>query len=202
MLTSTKIKGAALFEKLKNVLGKRPRAPEPTSSTSPNAFLDGAYRLHKSEDVERFTALAIRAFPELSTRVTCFGADWLGRQFALDSARVVVGEQQVLLLEPGTGEMLQIPADYSSFHTDELVHEADTAVAYGFFHKWRSAGGLIPAYDQCVGYRRPLFLGGEDEVSNLELCDFELYWDISAQLLEQVRGLPRGTPITGMSIND
>lgn len=191
-----------MFEKLKNLLGKRPVAPELASSTSTKTFLDGAYRLHKSEDVERFTALAIGAFPELSSRITCFGADWLGRQFALDSTRVVGREQQVLLIEPGTGEMLQIPADYSSFHTDELVHEADTAAAYGFFQKWRSAGGLVPAYNQCIGYRRPLFLGGEDDVSNLELCDFDLYWDISAQLLEQVRGLPQGTPITGISIND
>lgn len=190
-----------MFEKLKNAFGKR-SAAEPDLSTSSETFLEGAYRLHMSKDVERFTALAIGAFPELSGRITCFGSDWLGRQFALDNARIVGGEQQVLLLEPGTGEMLQIPADYSSFHTAELVHEADAAVAYGFFKKWRSVGGLIPTYDQCVGYGTPLFLGGEDEVSNLELCNFDVYWEISAQLLKQVRGLPLGTPIRSISIND
>lgn len=190
-----------MFEKLKNVFGNRPASPEPVSQATARMFLDGAYRLHRSEDVHRFSALAIDAFPELSGRITCFGADWLGRQFALDSARVADGKQLVLLLEPGTGEALEIPANYSSFHTDELVHHADAAVANSFYRAWRLAGGLAPAYDQCVGYKIPLFLGGEDKVSNLELCTFETYWGMSTQLLAQVRRLPEGEPIGRVTID-
>lgn len=111
------------------------------------------------------------------------------------------GEQLVLLLEPGTGEALEVPANYSSFHTDELVHHADAAVANSFYRAWRLAGGLAPAYDQCVGYKIPLFLGGEDEVSNLELCTFETYWGLSTQLLAQVRRLPEREPIGRVTID-
>lgn len=191
-----------MFEKLKNAFGKRAASPEPASQITARTFLDGAYRLHRSEDVHWFTALAVDAFPEFSDRITCFGADWLGRQFALDSARVADGEPLVLLLEPGTGEVLEIPANYSSFHTDELVHHADAAVANSFYEAWRLAGGLAPAYAQCVGYKIPLFLGGEDEVLNLELCPFETYWGLSAQLLAQVRRLPKGERLGRVTIEN
>ncbi len=41
----------------------------------------------------------------------------------------------------------------------------------------------------------PLFLGGADEVGNLELSDMEVYWDMTSQLWEAVRDLPEGTKI-------
>ena len=81
----------------------------------------GAYRRHQREDVARYTSLAAAAFPEFQSRITCFGADWLGRQFALDQGRVVGGEPQVLMLEPGTGEVLEVPLSKRAFHDEELL---------------------------------------------------------------------------------
>jgi hypothetical protein len=150
-------------------------------------LLDGAYRLHREEDVDRFTALAVEAFPEFAGRITCFGADWLGRQLATDTGRLEKGRPGVLMLEPGTGEALEIPEDREGFHAQELAEHADAAVALSFFHDWRRSGGAAPAYDQCIGYRIPLYLGGADETSNLELSDFDVYWTLSAQLLEQLK---------------
>ncbi len=43
------------------------------------------------------------------------------RQFALDPAG------QVLLFEPGTAEVLEIPCGFERFHDEELVDEADAA---------------------------------------------------------------------------
>lgn len=150
-------------------------------------YLDGAYRQHRREDIARFTNLAIDAFPELAGRIECFGADWLGRQFAIDRLRVADGMPQVVMLEPGTGEVLEIPVNQQAFHDDELAQEPDAAAAYSFFIQWVGNGGVKPAYDQCVGYKKPLYLGGSDDLSNLELSDFEVYWGISAQLLAQIR---------------
>ena len=62
--------------------------------------MDGAYRRHRPEDVEGFTELARQAFPAFAERIECFGADWLGRQFAADLGRVAAGRPQVLMLEP------------------------------------------------------------------------------------------------------
>ena len=165
-------------------------------------YLDGAYRQHRPEDADRFTELAVRAFPDFANRIECFGADWLGRQFAIDRGRLVIGVPQVLMLEPGTGEALEIPVSLTAFHEEELAHEADAAVAYSFFKQWLDAGGAKPEYHRCVGYTKPLYLGGVDEVTNLELVDFDVYWTVSAQLLVQLRALPVGTKIGNISIHD
>jgi hypothetical protein len=165
-------------------------------------YLDGAYRPHRLEDFPRFTRLAVSAFPNFAGRIECFGADWLGRQFAVDRPRVVRGVPQVLMLEPGTGEALEIPVDQAGFHSQELVQDPDAAVAHSFFKEWIAAGGQRPGYDQCVGYRKPLYLGGVDDLTNLEIVDFEVYWTLAAQILQQVRGLPIGTGVGDVSISD
>jgi Domain of unknown function (DUF1851) len=165
-------------------------------------YCDGAYRLHKSADIEHFTQLAHAAFPDLSKRVECFGADWLGRQFAHDHGRLRGKEPLVLMLEPGTGEALEIPADYSEFHAHELIEQAEAVAATSFFGQWRSAGGAPPSYDQCVGYRIPLFLGGQDDISNLEIIDFDVYWTMVAQLLTKARQMPVGTTLHHVELSD
>ncbi|MDB5708528.1 MAG: hypothetical protein JWL96_598 [Sphingomonas bacterium] len=153
-------------------------------------YLDGAYRLHRPEDVARFTDLAKGAFPNFASRIECFGVDWLGRQFATDRSRLLGGFPQVLMLEPGTGAVLEIPFDQTSFHEQELVEEPDAGVAYPFFLEWLKSGGKRPFYDQCVGYKRPLYLGGADDITNLEIADLDVYWTLAAQLLARVSGSP------------
>ena len=114
-----------------------------------------------------------------------------------DLGRSDGGQPQVLLLEPGTGEALEIPVPFSTFHDGELVDYADAALAAEFFEAWSaqhpSALPLSP--DQCVGYKVPLFLGGHDDVANLEVSDLDVYWTICGQLRRQVKVLPPGTPI-------
>jgi len=52
-----------------------------------------------------------------------------------------------------------------------------------------------PNYTQCLGNRKPLFLGGTDELWNMELSDLDVYWHVVGQLVRKTRGLPLGTPI-------
>jgi len=163
---------------------------------------DGAYRRLEAGEIEWATALACSAFPEFAARIRCFGVDWLGRLFATDAARVVDGEEHVLLIEPGTGEALEIPVSVREFHEVELVEQADAAVALSFFHQWLANGGQRPDQSQCVGYKVPLFLGGTDDLPNLELTDMDVYWTIAAQVLAKIRKLPLGTPIANVSIDD
>lgn len=82
------------------------------------------------------------------------------------------------------------------------MEEADAAVAYNFFKQWLGSGGVLPKYGQCAGYRKPLFLGGADETSNLEISDFNVYWTLTAQILNKVRGLPVGTRIGNITLGN
>ncbi|PZR51805.1 DUF1851 domain-containing protein [Xylanimonas oleitrophica] len=159
------------------------------------SFGGGLYRVHEARSGPQGLALVVEAFPELATRVLPFGYDWLGRQLALDTGRVDAGQPQVILLEPGTGEALEIPLSFVTFHDQELIEYADAALAAEHFQAW-SAGnsGVLPLQrGQCVGYRVPLFLGGQDTVENLEVVDLDVYWSICGQLRQSVRDLPPGS---------
>jgi len=76
----------------------------------------------------------------------------------------------------------------TEFHEDELVQEAHAALAEPFYREWRAESGddvpLGPG--ECVGYRVPLFLGGKDEVDNLERTDAEVYWSLTGQMRQQI----------------
>jgi hypothetical protein len=159
------------------------------------SFENGLYRVLVPVAVPRSTTIATEAFPDFRGRILCFAYDWLGRFFAVESTRLVNEEPAVLILEPGTGEALEVPCDISNFHDYELVDHADAALASTFFAEWLRHGNAPPKYGQCVGYKRHLYLGGEDSVRNLELIDLEVYWGIAAQLLSQTKRLPVGTKI-------
>lgn len=103
----------------------------------------------------------------------------------------------MLLLEPGTGEGLEIPLTFPVFHDDELIEWGDAALAEQFFEVWSAAHreALPLQRGQCVGYRVPVFLAGQDVAENLELGDLDVYWTICGQLRQGVRGFPPGSSI-------
>lgn len=154
------------------------------------SFNHGLYRIVSAQDVGAWNARVGLAFSEFAGRITCFGYDWLGRTFAVDKGRIEEGEPGILMFEPGTGEALEIPANIKTFHDVELKENPDAALASSVYAEWRETGGGEPAYDQCVGYKIPLFLNGKDEFENLELSDLEVYWHIMGQLVAKAKGLP------------
>ncbi|WP_460850410.1 T6SS immunity protein Tdi1 domain-containing protein [Nocardioides ultimimeridianus] len=163
-------------------------------------FSGGLYRVHDVQTGPQSSVLVAEAFPELAQRTCPFAYDWLGRQFAVDVARVAGGVPQVLLLEPGTGEALEIPTDFIGLHDEELIEYADAALAVTFFDEWKAANSATMPLgrSQCAGYKVPLFLGGRDVVDNLEVSDIDVYWSFCGQLRQGVRGLPADTPISAI----
>jgi hypothetical protein len=150
-------------------------------------FGGGLYRLHTDDSAQVARGWIDDYYGEAG-RYEPFGFDWLGREFALDTQRLSGGRRQVMMLELGTGERLEIPANLEGFHEQELVDYADAALAASFFETWITSGGAAPAFDQCVGYKVPLFLGGADEIGNLEVTDRDVYWTVLAQLPRRSTG--------------
>lgn len=85
--------------------------------------------------------------------------------------------------------MLKSGRDFRSFQTMELYEDTEAALAGSFFHDWRAAGGAIPKADECVGYRRPLFQGGDDAVENVELVKLDVYWTVTTPFMARVRAV-------------
>jgi hypothetical protein len=165
-------------------------------------FERGLYRVHTESSALAATQLVAAAFPEFRSRLSCFAFDWLGRQFATDSGRGVASDPEVMMFEPGTGEALEIPVPLSRFHDEELVDCSEAALAVEFFSDWMSVHRSALDFDQCAGYRTPLFLGGEDAVSNLEVSDLDVYWTLMGQLRLKAMTLPLGTPISEVQIEE
>jgi hypothetical protein len=59
--------------------------------------------------------------------------------------------------------------------------------------------GLQPGEGEVYSFRVPPVLGGNADVSNIEVTDFVVTLDIAGQIHKQVANLPPGTPISGIS---
>jgi hypothetical protein len=156
-------------------------------------FANGLYRVHTRASAESLIPALQAAFPAVVPGYTPFGFDWLGRQFLVAGDTLSSGP--VVMLEPGTGEALEIPVSVSAFHMVEIVNEPDAALAAGYFSEWLTSNGRPIRHNEAVGYRVPLFLGGVDELANLEIVNLDVYWSIASQLIAGVRGLPPGARV-------
>jgi hypothetical protein len=159
------------------------------------SFNGGLYRVLRASDLDTLVSRISYPFPEFNGRITCFGYDWLGRAFATDANRLEGGKPGVIMFEPGTGQALKIPAKIEAFHNDELINFGESVLAISFYRDWQKHANAMLAYEQCAGYRKPLFLGGVDGLENLEMSDIDVYWHIFGQLILKVRGLPIEPPV-------
>ncbi|MBK5257628.1 MAG: DUF1851 domain-containing protein [Vicinamibacteria bacterium] len=143
----------------------------------------------------------VAEWDHLEGRLAVFASDWLGRQIALDRRRISQGEPLVGILEPGTGQLLEVPQTFADFLETELVDFKDAALASNFYDQWIGAGGRRPSPSECVGYRVPLFLNGSDSIENLEITDMSVYVSLCGQLEQQTRGLAPGTKVGRVKID-
>jgi hypothetical protein len=161
-------------------------------------FGDGMYRLYEPHEIARWTGVATDVFARLDGRIVCFGMNWLGYQFALDVERDEDGEPLVLMLDPGAGEAVEIPATFVGFHEHIVLEYTDAILGSDLYTQWRAEGNPPPGPGWCAGCRVQIFLGGEDDVSNLELTEAEEYWTRSGRL--RADGAPPADPIGNAQI--
>jgi hypothetical protein len=79
-------------------------------------------------------------------------------------------------VEIGTGEVLELPYTFVDLH-GRLVEEQRAAFLSENSAEWKTDNQekVPPDSSSCVGYRVPLFLGGEDEIRNLEVVNLDVY---------------------------
>lgn len=146
------------------------------------SYGDGLLTVFTPEEASYFFEDAVTAYPGYAGVVTPVCFDWLGDIFV-----VLKGVGDVLLLELGTGDALVVAKTFPEFVDRTLVDEADASLAAGFYETWRASGGSAPKGLSCVGYKVPLFLGGKNDVDNLESSDLDVYWTVIGQVLVRAR---------------
>jgi hypothetical protein len=158
-------------------------------------FNNGLYRVLPADQIKKWTKIVEALYPQYKGKIVTFASDWFGRVFALDATRVEGGQYQVVLLDPAAGDALDIPCSFASFHNEELCDYPNEALEAENYGQWITAKGVAPKSNECVGYIKPLVLGGVDDIPNQEITDMEVYWSICTQIKQQVDKLPEGTKI-------
>lgn len=62
--------------------------------------------------------------------------------------------------------------------------------------------GIVPAADEVYDFQHPPVLGGEVDLDNIGTAGFVVSVNIAGQIHGQVRDLPPGTPISGITVDD
>ena len=143
-------------------------------------FGEGIFRLFNKKDLYKWNEIVTEVYPEFKDNFDLFGYDWLGRCFAID-----LRDRNTLMFEIEAGEVLNISCDILEFFNVEIPVYNDACLASTFYKEWVEYCGKKAKLNYCMGYKIPLFLGGEEDISNLEEIDMEVYWSITGQLNNQ-----------------
>ena len=187
------------------IFASSPGATEFFSLFNGISVANGVYRVHKVAEIKAWSRrVTSRLFRKYTSRVECFGYDWKGRHFAIETNRKnTVGIPLVTMFDPETAKAFESPLTFSEFHNEELVDCANDALDVQTFQQWRTANQNRDLTQlECVACKIPLFLGGKDTLSNLETTDLEVYWELMGQLLDKTKDLSAGTKIIGVSKPD
>ncbi|MDI9889367.1 DUF1851 domain-containing protein [Streptomyces sp. HNM0645] len=147
---------------------------------------EGFLRFHTPASAHESYALCARLIVGLEGRFFPFAFDWNGRELLFDIRDPEVRPRYMIMVDPEEGEHYTTDLGLDDFFV--AVTDED-ALAFAYFDEWRKANpGAGPVgFDQVVGYKVPLSLGGADDVANLELTGRQVYVELCAQIALRLR---------------
>lgn len=118
-----------------------------------------------------------------------FASDWLGRQYAINPEnKDAKNESLVSMFELEEGKYYKIPATFVDFFEEEIFYSDDVLFQSFLHEEWVKHNKIkhLVNVSKCAGLKVPLALGGSWELNNLELVDFEIYWELTGQIIDAV----------------
>jgi len=156
------------------------------------SFWNGMFKVHTFPSSFYWSTLISKYYKTYDSKFVPFGYDWMGRQFAVDLRR----ENYILMFDPSTGEDFELNQDLVMFFIEDLIKDRDSILSGQLFHLATEFFHVEKiGYNNCIGYKIPLFLNGTDTLDNRELCDMEVYWEFQCQIYHQIKDLPPDTKI-------
>lgn len=142
------------------------------------SFDDGLYRIHSFTSSSQWALIISNYFPKYLNDIYPFGFDWAGRQYCLSKSN----SSLLYMFDPSTGEDFSLNQSIVAFHNDDLVNDTIPILSPDIYRKILSFLCLDSiGWCDCLGYKRPLFLGGNDTIENYEKSNLKLYWDLTLQ---------------------
>ncbi len=153
-------------------------------------FDEGMFRIHNKGSFYYWSKLSFEYFKKYKGKAYVFGFDWMGRQFALNDS---ASESVILMLDPATAEVFELEASIEEFFNIDLVEGKEDLLEEKKFLTVRKHMSESLQFDHCIGFIKPLFLGGKDEITGMTDSDMEVYWELSYQIYCKTKKLPPGT---------
>jgi hypothetical protein len=150
---------------------------------------NGLFQLFTPKSAEEWKETLRAIWPEFPFLGLCFGANSLGQIFVAEPEFAGGPLSQVCFFDPVEGKVFVISDTMLEFIEQTLSpSEKDNEVFLPlFFHEWLSDGNPAPQYGECLGYIRPLFLGGEDVNDNMEVIDMDVHWTVTGGIIQKIR---------------
>lgn len=121
------------------------------------------FRVVDIDNLTYFNDLVKSCFLEVSEDIRVIGFDWLGRIFVSANK----DNSKIYICDSGAHEILEVPLNILEFLNNEIPEYSNELFSTDFYNEYLSKGFDIPEYNQCIGYKIPLFLGGLDDISNI-----------------------------------
>lgn len=155
---------------------------------------EGLLFVFDQNERERWQHKMEKAFSPSGIGCDVFGYDWHGRILAIDAdAKLLVAFDAA---QDGAFELCS-----SDIPVRDLLFGEDDILEGEAYKRWRHEHEAVE-YPNCISYEIPFYLGGKDEISNMQPMSLDLYWNLSMQIADQVRNLPKGTVINNVTISD
>ena len=189
--------------------GGGPYVPEGVPSVfadagySGHSFEGGLLRFHDAASGPQFRAYVRAAFPEIADpKVDVLAFDWQGRQIISIREKRSLGrwgdiELRVADLAAGKIFELSTIEEFAAVLKFDLAGRTFGESAYALFRGSNGVPDGVLAFDECVEYTHPLFLGGADDVSNMAVTNTAVYWSVVGQLRAKSASLPPGATLSG-----
>lgn len=170
------------------------------NNLSGTTFNNGLLRFHNAKSGALAQQNLHEFFGDQAEILTPFAFDWRGRHFCrsqkdgqdlairTDSA---FAEASPLISYEETLDYLFNSPEAPGFLEQDMMEKA--------FQRFDMFG---IQFNACIGLKIAAFLGGEEELDNLDPSDMDVYWTINGQIYNQVKDLPPGTPIPEFKIVD
>lgn len=107
----------------------------------------------------------------------------MGRLFATDINETDEnGSALVVCFDLAEPSAFTTDANFEDFHNVVAIDRMETLLNMNQYREWMETGPSPNDGQHCIGYKIPLFLGGEDMVSNMELSDRAVYLHLLAEM--------------------
>lgn len=100
------------------------------------------------------------------------------------------------------GELRLVAADRAALDALLGTTEGQDQLLLGGLALAAEARGIVPGPDQVLAFTVPPVIGGPTDAEHLHVLDFVVTVDLAGQLHQQVRDMPPGTRISGITLED